>query len=127
MLAGCTHCLNQKGEKIKLDASKLEEEMRGLSERAMRLIGLAVTDKSLEDDNVLPSELTLVGVFGLRDEMRKESLTAVGTAREAGIQVVMITGDAKDTAQAIAREVGILETEKGIILTSTELWELSYQ
>jgi calcium-translocating P-type ATPase len=101
--------------------------MRGLSERAMRMIGLAVTDKSLEKENALPSELTLVGVFGLRDEMRKESLTAVGTAREAGIQVVMITGDAKDTAQAIAREVGILETEKGIILTSTELGELSDQ
>ncbi|SVA59649.1 uncharacterized protein METZ01_LOCUS112503, partial [marine metagenome] len=109
VLAGCTHCLNQKGEKVKLDATKLEEEMRGLSERAMRLIGLAVTDKSLEEDNVLPSELTLVGVFGLRDDMRKESLQAVETARKAGIQVVMITGDAKDTAQAIAREVGILE------------------
>ena len=127
VLAGCTHCLNQKGEKVKLDATKLEEEMRGLSERAMRLIGLAVTDKCLEEDNVLPSELTLVGVFGLRDDMRKESLQAVGTARKAGIQVVMITGDAKDTAQAIAREVGILETEKGLILTSTQLSEFSDQ
>ncbi|GIT73532.1 MAG: hypothetical protein Ct9H300mP28_33460 [Pseudomonadota bacterium] len=127
VLAGCTHCLNQKGEKVKLDATKLEEEMRGLSERAMRLIGLAVTDKSLEEDNVLPSELTLVGVFGLRDEMRKESLQAVETARKAGIQVVMITGDAKDTAQAIAKEVGILETEKGLILTSTQLGEFSDQ
>ena len=127
VLAGCTHCLNQKGEKVKLDATKLEEEMRGLSERAMRLIGLAITDKSLEEDNVLPSELTLVGVFGLRDDMRKESLQAVETARKAGIQVVMITGDAKDTAQAIAREVGILETEKGLILTSTQLSEFSDQ
>ena len=127
VLAGCTHCLNQKGEKVKLDATKLEEEMRGLSERAMRLIGLAVTDKSLDEDNVLPSELTLVGVFGLRDEMRKESLQAVETARKAGIQVVMITGDAKDTAQAIAKEVGILETKKGLILTSTQLGEFSDQ
>jgi len=123
----CTHYLNQKGEKVKLDATKLEDEMRGLSERAMRLIGLAVTDKSLDEENVLPSELTLVGVFGLRDEMRKESLTAVETAHKAGIQVVMITGDAKDTAQAIAREVGILETEKGLILNSTQLGEFSDQ
>ncbi len=127
VLAGCTHYLDQKGEKVKLDAAKLEEEMRGLSERAMRLIGLAVTDKSLEEENALPSELTLVGVFGLRDEMRKESLQAVETARKAGIQVVMITGDAKDTAQAIAREVGILETKKGLILTSTQLGEFSDQ
>ncbi|GIT07854.1 MAG: hypothetical protein CM1200mP30_14840 [Pseudomonadota bacterium] len=127
VLAECTHYLNQKGEKVKLDSTKLEEEMRGLSERAMRLMGLAVTDKTLEGENVLPSELTLIGVFGLRDEIRKESLPAVETARKAGIQVVMITGDAKDTAQAIAREVGILETEKGLVLTSTQLGELSDQ
>jgi Cation transport ATPase len=101
--------------------------MRLLSERAMRLFGLAVTDKMLEEENVLPSELTLVGVFGLRDEMRKESLTAVKTAHKAGIQVVMITGDAKDTAKAIAKEVGILENEKGLILTSTQLGEFSDQ
>ena len=42
----------------------------------------------------------------------RESPTAVKTAHKAGIQVVMITGDAKDTAQAIAKEVGILENEK---------------
>ena len=127
VLKGCTNYLNEKGEKIKLDATKLKEEMGVLSERAMRLIGLAVTDKNLEEENVLPSELTLVGVFGLRDEMRKESLTAVETAHKAGIQVVMITGDAKDTAQAIAKEVGILENEKGLILTSTQLSEFSDQ
>ena len=127
VLKGCTTYLNQKGEKVKLDATKLKEEMRVLSERAMRLIGLAITDKNLEEENVLPSELTLVGVFGLRDEMRKESLTAVETAHKAGIQVVMITGDAKDTAQAIAKEVGILENEKGLILTSTQLGEFSDQ
>ena len=127
VLKGCTNYLNEKGEKVKLDATKLKEEMRVLSERSMRLIGLAVTDKMLEEENVLPSELTLVGVFGLRDEMRKESLTAVETAHKAGIQVVMITGDAKDTAQAIAKEVGILENEKGLILTSTQLGEFSDQ
>ena len=43
------------------------------------------------------------------------------TARQAGIQFVMITGDAKDTAQSIAKEVGILEKEQAIVRTSTEL------
>ena len=66
-----------------------------------------------------------MGIFGLRDEMRKESLPAVETTRQAGIQVVMITGDAKDTALAIAKEVGILEKEQSLVLTSTELGEMS--
>nr|MCS5545549.1 cation-translocating P-type ATPase [SAR324 cluster bacterium] len=125
VLAGCTHYLNEKNEKVKVDSEKLKVEMQGLSERAMRLIGLAVSDHGLGKENALPSGLTLVGIFGLRDEMRKESSPAVETARQAGIQVVMITGDAKDTAQAIAKEVGILEKEQAIVLTSTELGEMS--
>jgi len=125
VLAGCTHYLDVDGNKVELDSEKLKEEMLGLSERAMRLIGLAVSNQDLGQENVLPSDLTLVGIFGLRDEMRKESKTAVETARRAGIQVVMITGDAKDTAQAIAREVGILEKEQTLVLTSKELGEIS--
>ena len=125
VLAGCTHYLDVDGNKVELDSEKLKEEMLGLSERAMRLIGLAVSNQDLGEENVLPSDLTLVGIFGLRDEMRKESKTAVDTARRAGIQVVMITGDAKDTAQAIAREVGILEKEQALVLTSKELGEIS--
>ena len=125
VLAGCTHYLDVDGNKVELDSEKLKEEMLGLSERAMRLIGLAVSNKDLGEENVLPSDLTLVGIFGLRDEMRKESKTAVETAQRAGIQVVMITGDAKDTAQAIAREVGILEKEQALVLTSKELGEIS--
>lgn len=125
VLAGCTHYLDVDGNKVELDSEKLKEEMLGLSKRAMRLIGLAVSNQDLGEENVLPSDLTLVGIFGLRDEMRKESKTAVETVRRAGIQVVMITGDAKDTAQAIAREVGILEKEQALVLTSKELGEIS--
>jgi len=125
VLAGCTHYLDVDGNKVELDSEKLKEEMLGLSKRAMRLIGLAVSNQDLGEENVLPSDLTLVGIFGLRDEIRKESKTAVETVRRAGIQVVMITGDAKDTAQAIAREVGILEKEQALVLTSKELGEIS--
>jgi len=125
VLAGCTHYFDVDGNKVELDSEKLKEEMLGLSKRAMRLIGLAVSNQDLGEENVFPSDLTLVGIFGLRDEMRKESKTAVETVRRAGIQVVMITGDAKDTAQAIAREVGILEKEQALVLTSKELGEIS--
>ena len=125
VLDGCTHYLDVNGKKVELDSEKIKKEMLGLSKRAMRLIGLAVSNQNLGEKNVIPSDLTLVGIFGLRDEMRKESKTAVETVRRAGIQVVMITGDAKDTAQAIASEVGILEKEKELVLTSKELGEIS--
>ena len=125
VLDGCTHYLDVNGKKVELDSEKIKKEMLGLSKRAMRLIGLAVSNQNLGEENVLPSDLTLVGIFGLRDEMRKESKTAVETVRRAGIQVVMITGDAKDTAQAIAKEVGILEKEQALVLTSKELGEIS--
>ncbi len=125
ILGGCKNFLNEKGEKINLTPEIIEKEMYGLTERAMRLIGLAISDNDLKNDNKLPSELTLVGFFGLRDEIREESQSAVKTAQNAGIQVVMITGDAKETAEAIAKEVCIIENEKGVILTSTELGELT--
>ena len=125
VLAGCTHCFDAEGKKVALSSEKLKAEMLGLSERAMRLIGLAVSEQDLGQENVLPSEMTLVGILGLRDEMRKESQPAVQTAQKAGIQVVMITGDAKDTAQAIAKEVGILEKGNGLVLTSSDLAKMS--
>jgi magnesium-transporting ATPase (P-type) len=125
ILAGCTHYLDADGNKAELDSAKVIEEMQGLSERAMRLIGLAVSEQDLGQVNELPEQMTLVGVFGLRDEMRDESKSAVKTAIKAGIQVVMITGDAKDTAQAIAKEVGILEKENVLVLTSSELGKMS--
>jgi len=125
VLAGCTHCFDADGKKVELNSEKLKAEMLGLSERAMRLIGLAVSEQDLGQENVLPSDMTLVGILGLRDEIRKESQPAVQTSRKAGIQVVMITGDAKDTAQAIAKEVGILEKGNGLVLTSSDLAKMS--
>jgi calcium-translocating P-type ATPase len=67
-----------------------------------------------------------VGVFGMRDELRETSHASVKTAKAAGIQVVMITGDSKETAQAIAQDVGLLEDDpQALILTSAELAALS--
>lgn len=126
ILAGCTHYLDTQGNRQELPSKDaLLQEMQGLSGRAMRLIGLAVTDQALGSDPELPEDLTLVAVFGLRDEMRKESQPAVKRAHSAGIQVVMITGDAKDTAVAIAKEVNILEDDNDLAITSKELGELS--
>ncbi len=127
ILQNCAHCLDAEGNTVDLgDRSALEAAMRELSSRAMRLLAVAVSETPIDDSKALPTHLTLVGVFGMRDELRETSYASVKTAKNAGIHVIMITGDAKETAQAIAKDVGLLEDDpQAIILTSAELSQLS--
>ncbi|MBK1648950.1 calcium-translocating P-type ATPase, PMCA-type [Rhabdochromatium marinum] len=127
ILKQCTHWLDGAGNKQALtDQSALDAAMAELSGRAMRLLAVAVTDTPIDGSTELPTALALVGVFGMRDELRPTSYASVKTAKDAGIHVVMITGDAKDTAQAIAKDVGLLEDDpEAIVMTSTELSTMS--
>ncbi|MBK8535648.1 MAG: calcium-translocating P-type ATPase, PMCA-type [Candidatus Competibacteraceae bacterium] len=127
ILKNCGRCLDANGHPQDLDdPDALQAAMRELSSRAMRLLAIAVTDTPIDDSKALPADLTLVGVFGMRDELRETSYASVKTAKAAGIQVVMITGDSKETAQAIAKDVGLLEDDpQALILTSDELAALS--
>ena len=128
VLQNCTHWLDGEGRSQTLtDSTALQAAMGELSARAMRLLAVAVTDTPIDaETNALPGRLTLVGVFGMRDELRDTSYHSVKTAKQAGIHVVMITGDAKETAQAIAKDVGLLEDDpRAIVMTSAELGALS--
>ncbi|MDG4560964.1 MAG: calcium-translocating P-type ATPase, PMCA-type [Candidatus Competibacter sp.] len=127
ILQNCARCLDAEGNTVDLgDRSALEAAMRKLSSRAMRLLAVAVSETPIDDSKALPANLTLVGVFGMRDELRETSYASVKTAKNAGIHVIMITGDAKETAQAIAKDVGLLKDDpQAIILTSAELSQLS--
>ncbi len=128
ILANCTHALDANGNKVALtDKKALEAEMCRLSGRAMRLLAVAVTETPLKEDCCeLPEELTLVGIFCMRDALRTTSYESVKTAQNAGVHVVMITGDAKETALAIATDVGLLADDKdAIIITSAELANMS--
>ncbi len=127
ILQNCTRCLDADGNAVDLNSrDALQTAMSELSKRAMRLLAVAITDAPIDESKALPPNLTLVGVFGMRDELRDTSYASVKTAKQAGIHVVMITGDAKETAQAIAKDVGLLEDDpQAIILTSAELAQLS--
>jgi calcium-translocating P-type ATPase len=126
VLQNCTSYLDENGQKQALPSHEaLLKEMNKMSERAMRLIALAITDNSITEDPELPKEMTLVGIFGLRDEIRNEARIAVQEAQSAGIRVVMITGDAKNTARAIAKELGLIQGENPVVTTSSELAEMS--
>ena len=127
ILKNCARCLDANGDPQDFhNPDDLQAAMSDLSSRAMRLLAVAVTETPIGDNKALPADLTLVGVFGMRDELRETSRASVKTAQAAGIQVVMITGDARETAQAIARDVGLLEDDpQALILTSDELAALS--
>ena len=90
---------------------ELEKQIRDLSNKAYRILAVMIDD-------------TLVALVAIRDQVRSEAITAVNRLATAGIQTVMITGDAPETAVAVAREVGILQ-DKGDVLTSDELSKLS--
>lgn len=97
-----------------------------LAHRAIRVLALAVSRNPLRGDE-LPEgdDWILVGVIGIRDEVRPESVEAIREVRGAGVQVVMITGDRKETAVAIAREAGLFTAKDDLVLTSDELARLS--
>ncbi len=96
--------------------------------RALRV--LAITRRTLPDhasfsiDNV-ESDLTFLGLLAMMDPPRPEVEQAVQTCREAGIRIIMITGDYGLTAKSLARRVGMITGPAPLILTGAELDELS--
>lgn len=103
----------------------IEDKINQLANRAIRVLGIAVSEDSLNEDSLPEENWILVGVLGIRDEVRPESIQAIKEVQGAGVQVVMITGDRKDTAVAIAKEAGLLTLDTDIVLTSDEMQELS--
>jgi calcium-translocating P-type ATPase len=92
-----------------------------LAGKAIRVLALASSEGGLLGDALPEGDWTLVGIVGIRDEVRPESVAAIGEVQSAGVQVVMITGDRRDTAVAIAKEAGLLNTPEALVLTSDEL------
>ncbi len=107
------------------DIDRLVKDMDVLADQGIRLIALSTSDEPIRDDEALPKHSTLVGIVGIRDEIRDESLTSIAAVQKAGVQAVMITGDRKGTAKAIAQEVGLLQNKDDVILVSSELNEMS--
>ena len=107
------------------DAEALHATAEELAADGMRVLGLAC--RTVEGDAQLSEEaiadLTFLGLAGMIDPPRPEVAEAIRQAREAGIRVVMITGDHRTTAAAIAEELGIAEPGDGVV-EGRELAEL---
>ncbi len=111
------------GGRTEVRTSLVEGKVKRFAKEAMRLLALAVADGACEGGR-LPDKMNLIGIVAIRDEIRPEAAGAVAEVQRAGIQVVMITGDRVDTAEAIGREVGILR-DGDVILTSNALRKMS--
>lgn len=122
IIARCKTYLDENGnEKNLVERDYLTAYMNEQAGRSMRLLAVA----KCYGDNIEDKHLTLICVLAIRDNVRKEAVEAIREVQEAGIQVVMITGDRKETAVAIAKEAGLLKQNSDVALTSAELAELS--
>lgn len=127
VLSKCAHTLN--GEKVEAltDASRqtILEHTDQMAAEGLRV--LAFADRILPDEknnqSVVESELTFIGLVGLQDPPRPEVREAIATCQRAGIRTIMITGDHPLTARAIGRQVGLNGDQD--ILTGPELDQLS--
>lgn len=126
ILPALTEYYDADGKKRPLsDQSCLRRKWTQMTKSAMRVLAVAVCEISVSADAPFPP-LTLIGLVGIKDEIRPEAREAVLSVRGAGVQTVMITGDNAETGAAIARECGIiLPEEKGVVLSGSELAEMS--
>lgn len=108
ILSACNRYYDADGRVCPLqNRAKISAAWNEMTSHAMRVLALAVSETVVTEQGDF-SRLIFVGLLGIRDEVRPHVKTAVCQVRKAGVQVVMITGDNKDTASAIARECGLL-------------------
>lgn len=98
-----------------------DKKMLGYAEKAIRMLALCVYDEEVTGDELPTSGITMLGVLGIRDEVRPEAVAAIAEVQRAGVQVVMITGDRRETALAIAKDSGLIKSDDEIVLTSDEM------
>lgn len=117
----CTHYLDEEGNvKPLTEKNFLNAYIDAQAGRSMRLLAVAKAEGERDD-----SGLTLICVVSIRDNVRREAVEAIREVQNAGVQVVMVTGDRKETAAAIAREAGLLVKDSDVAITSAEMAEKS--
>jgi Ca2+-transporting ATPase len=126
ILERCTYVLEEGREKKLTDVKRKEilESNEKLASDALRVLGMAFkklpeSQKEFAEESI-ESNLVFVGLEGMIDPPREEAVEANKQCERAGIRTVMITGDHKLTATAVAKEIGMLK-ENSMILTGAEL------
>jgi Ca2+-transporting ATPase len=114
---------------VPIERSRLRGIADSMAADGLRVMAIAMRRWKVMSQPLMPgtaeADLEWVGFVGLIDPPRTEAREAIDECRSAGITPVMITGDHPATARAIARQLGLLESGGGAVLTGTELTALS--
>ena len=126
LLSRCTHYF-ESGKILPMTDAKRQEILnsnKAMADRALRVLAVAKRDWAEKPENNAPEylerDLVFLGLTGMIDPIRPEVKAAIAECRGAGIRAVMITGDHRDTAVAIAKELGII-TDESQAVTGAEL------
>ncbi|MFH1374750.1 MAG: cation-translocating P-type ATPase [bacterium] len=125
-----SHTLTLDGFKP-FDKSAILTSGERMAADGLRTLGFCFRHWDKLPDNLTPeiveSGLTMLGVAGLMDPPREEAEESVALCKSAGIQPVMITGDHPATAMAVAKRIGIVDNESEVVITGSELEQISDQ
>lgn len=123
VIKNSTHYIDKDGKRRTLDKDKILNYVNSKADSGLRTIALAVSQSIYPTDSIRRN--ILLGVIFLKDDIRAEAKDGVSLIKSAGINIVMVTGDSKETATSIAKEVGIITSNNDIILSSSDLEKLS--
>lgn len=125
-------CIEENGHVREITADEKKAILavnKELAQKALRVLMMAykyVSEIPTLESEIVESDLIFSGLVGMIDPERPEAAKAVAVAKEAGIRPIMITGDHQDTAEAIAKRLGIIEDDgQDHVFTGAELNELS--
>lgn len=123
ILRYCDSYYNEYGNKCMIkDINNIENIIKDKAKMGIRVIVLAEGNPIYKNDF---RHLTLVGIASVKDEVRPEVREAISLVNKAKINTIMITGDNKETATSVAMEVGLIVSDKDMVITSDELNNLS--
>ncbi len=123
VIKNSTHYIDKDGKRRTLDKDKILNYVNSKADSGLRAIALAISQSIYPTDSIRRN--ILLGVIFLKDDIRPEAKDGVSLIKSAGINIVMVTGDSKETATSIAREVGIITSNNDIVLSSSDLEKLS--
>ena len=123
-LSVATRALDEDGNEVELNFDEINEKINALASKAMRVLAFGYSNSQMTE-NTINDDVVLIGFVAIRDDVRPEAKMAIKEVIDAGIQIVMITGDRLETAVSIAEDAGLIQNQSDKALTSIELNRLS--
>lgn len=122
-------CSHSGGEPIEQQFEQIQQTINNFGEQALRTLAVAWRKLKPEELNLptseLETQLNLAGIFGIIDPPREDAIAAIKTCHQAGVRVIMITGDHVATARTIAYQMGIIQQKNAPAITGQELNNLN--